>query len=305
MILCSTCGKENPDSSGFCASCGSKLSNASVPPASSAVPSMTDPSRLVGLTVSLIPERSLDIQGYAQWLDSDIKAMSHNQLLDMLLRIRDARIKSKTIADKADAALEKVKKLQNDYETASKKKNYGTLAIPVVLTILSFLMSTSESFFLRILGFLFLIVFVLTFIIMLKQMISAGKWAKDAIKTYHEAYPTAKKEADFYVNEWYELYQNYNHLYVSAYKALPSYHYNLEALDCMIACLQNHRASTLQEAINLYEEAKQNQELKRMLIEQIYASESAAAAADRAAVAASNTAEAARKIAYDPYRRNP
>ncbi len=308
MAFCANCGRKIDGGTKFCPDCGNPVqTEQTVSEPAPQKMAITDPHRLTAITVSLIDGRSQHVEGYAQWLSEDIEAMKPDEIQFMLTRIRDTSKRVNALADKANELGIRKKKMEEDYDTAIKYKNYGwVIGVPLVLLILDILLLNSDSGFLNFLGGVGAFVVGFFFIFMICTLISGGKWRKNAIKDYTENHAAIQREVDRCVDAWYADYQNNNHMHVSAYKALPNYYWNIDALNFMISCVQNHRATTLKEAINQYEVYKHNQALRDQVGAQIVAINRAADASDRAASASSRAADsaaAAARAANNPYRK--
>lgn len=218
-----------------------------------------------------------------KWHSSEVDRMDRHQLVQMLSEMRQFAFELETSFFEPIERLEReCRSLEGDHEHKKQKViAYGGIA--VVFLVLGVILRTKHISIRSILSFLSFFMGVVGAAMFLGALIG---FLSNSRK-YKSRYPEASRDLAWY-REQKEDYLNGAGLsnLLSGYEVLPDYCLTLTALDFMISALRNGRATTLGQAVNLYEQEKKNaQQLASQLRTEAYARQAAASAESAAASA--------------------
>lgn len=225
---------------------------------------------------------------YAKYEREELDQMGTDQLIQVLSELKQfANYCDTNFFTPIQKLEDECNKLNNYKAPKPAVKIFGALTICCFLLYVIFYLSGG---LLALLGILMLFlalnsagVFVFTLIAYLKNK-----------STYKKRYPQANADLQqLYIKRDAEIFGTYLDNLVNGKAVLPNYFLNESALDFMISALQNHRATSLAEAVNLYESTKLMQTQNDLLSAQLAAQQSAARSAAQAAAAAQSAASSA------------
>ncbi len=279
MANCPYCGTELPVDSIFCTNCGKKVPDNATTQAQNHNPE--DPRVWHCTFPSIFGFPAIKFSGIPKWSDETINSMTTTQLTTMLQEIK-AIIKNRTDKlEKARALKQECKQLTEAVVQNKRKANvfqYITIA-SISSALLCVFMGLVVLYSFSSVGPILLLFNALSFIVSLILFIVNKSRHSSARKAYNTHFPVLNQELD---EIFFGIQQDvYNHGddYVSAIAALPSYWSDLDALDYFINALQNHRALTLGDAINLFEKDQNDKRLQSIMYQQLAAQRETAAAA--------------------------
>lgn len=227
------------------------------------------------------------VEKTAKYGSKELDQMSAEQLIPILSEMMQfAHYCCSQILDPMSRLKDECKELTIEkFDTRDEARKYGiALAVTTgIWLILKIARLHLLSFFF---GFLPLGCALLFGVYLIRAIAASRKYAK--------RYPLAEAELQQYTAKRdTEIYGPYLDDLVTCQAVLPKYYLSETALGFMISALQNHRATNLMQAVNLYESAKLMQNQNQLLAAQLAAQESAARSAAAAAAAAERAASSA------------
>ncbi len=298
-MYCTNCGAENADGAAFCSQCGNALQqlkpeeNAATPP------------KEVARTDEPVPDGTywrgkfhgvpVTIEGDCKWTGAE--RMNPSQLVYVLSEMKtDAQRRAAKRGD-----VNRCEQVRADLANGVEENKHAPLLLLffAVGTPVLYLLSQSSS----LIGLLCMILFF-GFIFCtfgaafrtLQHLNAKRKYAKH----YAQADRDYQQAVQDYIQE--EMLGRADD-FLTDYFTLPDYYEDVMGLDYMVKALENHRASTLGQAVNLYEGYREDLRRRGLLEQQLAATREAAVAADRAAAAASAAAKSAEFSAYSSLRK--
>ncbi|MCH5169740.1 MAG: hypothetical protein J1F24_00500 [Oscillospiraceae bacterium] len=227
------------------------------------------------------------VTGTAKWLPEEIDQMDSSQLIQMLSEM-------KQFANYCDINFyTPIKKLEDECgnlvgdesEAKSQVIVYGVAT--AICFILYFILRITHHYLLYMFPAFMTLGGAAIFIFKLMKFTKS-------LYAYKKRYPAASAELkQLYENKEEIMYGTCADSLISGYVVLPDYYLTESALDFMIHAIRNHRALTLGQAVNLFEQEKQNMKQVRILNAQLATQQRAAVSAAQAAAAAESAAVSA------------
>lgn len=226
-----------------------------------------------------------------KWSDAELEQMDKQQLLEVLREVRDfACDYDAKIRKPSYAAAEKLDRIESDIVNESNGKILMILAA-VVAVVGLVLMVAGHSF----LGTLALICGI--------GLMAIAGWALIQLKKHEKQYAAQKEKVDQLIKAGRDL--QCTAAGANAFAVWPDEWSNPAAFQFAIGALENHRAQSLREVVELWEREKHNEAVRETLERQVQAQYETAQAARQAASAAQAAAGYSKVSAYsDIYDRD-
>ncbi|NMA67033.1 MAG: hypothetical protein GX957_12500 [Clostridiaceae bacterium] len=226
--------------------------------------------------------------GNIQYEGPDISKLEGKELLDILKKAKDTIATAEKLQvelEGIEKSLEEIKKKTKDIENKSGFITYLGTIISAVLGISMF------KFIGLIVGtvagwFVFAII---------DSMVNGSKNAEKAQNYYNENYPPMENKKNETLNKAKRFF--YSPEFTEAREVIPNDYFDSISAEYLVKVVENKRADSIKEALNLYEEYLYRSRMEEMQRQQVEASQEAAKAQQEIAKAAKEQVRTSKQIA--------
>ncbi|MCD7919087.1 MAG: zinc ribbon domain-containing protein [Clostridiales bacterium] len=269
-MFCSKCGAQNDDGARFCVKCGNDLFSANGGDANAGVANQNQGAAFNGAGLKYTPVVGTDgitRNVSVKWSPEEFDRMNPAQLIQALTEIFPVIDELTSLVDNQINLENECKKLE-----AIKPKDTPKLAANVILLLAAVILCFVIGWF----GIFLVIGALVSFAASMLPDAGRKKAHQNRYDTTCKELDEAKRRVNDYIDQ--------NALIIrSAHAVLPDYCYDENALSHILTSLRNYRATSLEEALNLFITDKNAMEQHRQLQGRIHAIELAAENASRAA----------------------